>query len=159
MTPLPEGGNNARVMRRLTVAGLCVALQVGALCAPLVHAHLDDHHGGHHEAPAVHAHVGGHPQGPAEAGHHVHGYVASGLSRTRDQPAIESQGGSEQTTRLQVFVAVASGVFAVPALPPTRFTLPPAFESVMRRLPDVVRSHGPPDLGPAASRAPPAPLV
>jgi len=126
-------------MRRLTAAGLCIALQVGALCAPLVHAHLDDHHADHHDVPVVHAHAGGHPQGPA-----------------RDQPAIGPEDGSEQTTRLQVFVAVAPGVFAVPALPPARFTLRPALESAMRRLPELVRSHGPPPAHAVAPRAPPS---
>jgi len=143
------------VARRLIAAGLCAALQVGAWCAPLVHAHLDDHHDDHHDAPAVHAHFGGHPQGPDSIGHHVRGYVASGVRGTTDQPAIGSQDEPEQTTRLQIFVAVAAAAFATPALPPARFTLPPALASGPRRLPDLVRSHGPPDLGRAESRAPP----
>jgi len=48
------------VVRRLLAVCLSVAVPIGALCAPLVHAHLDDHHGGHHQANRVHAHLGGH---------------------------------------------------------------------------------------------------
>jgi hypothetical protein len=144
------------VARRLIAAGLCAALQIGAWCAPLVHAHLDDHHDDHHDAAAIHAHVGGHPQGPAKAGHHVHTDVASGFSLTKDEPAVGASDGPEQTTRLQIFVAVAAAAFVTPALPPARFTLPPALESGTRRPPELVRSHGPPDLGRTGSRAPPA---
>jgi len=162
------------VARRLIAAGLCAALQVGAWCAPLVHAHLDDHHDDHHDAAAIHAHLGGHPHGPAEAGHHAleyaghharqyghhaRQYVVSGFSRTKDQPVVGASDGSEQATRFQIFVAVAAAAFVTPALPPARFTLPPALESGTRRPPELVRSHGPPARGRAGSRAPPAPSV
>lgn len=65
----------------------------------------------------------------------------------------------EQATRLQIFVAVAASALTIPSLPPARFTLPPVLESGPHRPPELVRSHGPPALGPAASRAPPTPSV
>jgi hypothetical protein len=152
-------------MARVVVAGLCVALPVGALYAPLVHAHLD----GHHEARAVHAHIGGHAHGPAgpvearrharksgpaEAGHDEHEYVAFGFSRA-DEPAVGDAGDSEPATRLQIFVAVQTATLITPALPPSPFTLAPDPVSVMRLAPDEVRSHGPPASGPSTPRAPP----
>lgn len=142
------------VPRRLIAAGLCAALQVGAWRAPLVHAHLDDHHDDHHDAAAIHAHFGGH------GGEH------HGMRRVETDPAyavhdVASVGEPEpeQTTRLQIFVAVAAAASLTPALPPARFTLPPALESGSRRPPELVRSHGPPSLGRTGSRAPPAPSV
>jgi hypothetical protein len=146
-------------MRRLAAAGLCVALQVGAFTAPLVHAHLDDHHDDHHDAPAVHAHFAGHARGPATAGHHVPAYVASGFSRTTDQPAVEPHDESEQITRLQIFIAETPVPSVTPAVPPARFALTPEPGSVMRRRLDVVRSHGPPRSGVTTPRAPPTPSV
>jgi len=143
----------------MMAAGLCVALQVGAWRAPLVHAHLDDQHHDHHAAAAVHAHFGGHPRGPADAGHATSEYVASGFSRTIDRPILGSDDDSEQTTRLQAFVAVAGAVFATPALPPAPFALPVPIESATRRLPDLVRSHGPPGVDRPAPRAPPTASV
>lgn len=129
--------------RRLIAMGLCAALPVGAWAAPLVHVHPDLHHDDH-RAAAVHAHFGGHHHG------------VSGFSRTADQQAVESHDDPEQTTRLQIFVAVASAPFMPPALPPSRFALGPEPGSVMRRPPDMVRSHGPPRLRIGPSRAPPA---
>jgi hypothetical protein len=148
-------------MRRLVAAGLCAALQVGAFTAPLVHAHLDDHHDDHHDAAAVHAHFAGHARGPATAGHHVHAYVyvASGFSRTNDQPALGAHDDAEEITRLQIFIAETPVPSVTPALPPARFAPAPEPVSVMRRRPDVVRSHGPPRSGPTSPRAPPAPSV
>jgi len=136
------------VARRLIAAGLCAALPVGAWCAPLVHAHLDDHNGDHHDAPAVHAHFAGHP-----AGHHDTAQSGADVSTNIGDHE------SEQTTRLQIFVAVEAAPFAAPTLPPARFTPPPVLESGPHRPPELVRSHGPPDLGRAESRAPPAPSV
>ena len=134
--------NNADVLRGVIAAGLCVAIQVAALCAPLVHAHLDDHDGDHHGAARVHAHV---------SGHHVGRYEAADPT-----PAVHPGDDPEEATRLQVFVAVQAAAFADPAPPPARFVLSPALESNVRRPPEVVRSHGPPERSPADSRAPPA---
>lgn len=125
-----------------------MALQVGALNASLVHAHLDDHQNGHHDAPAVHAHFSGH-----SAGHHD--IAQSGA----DGSTVIVDHDSEQTTRLQIFVAVETAALSTPVLPPARFTLTPPPESVMRRRPDVVRSHGPPPSRVSTARAPPTPSV
>lgn len=145
-------------MRRLLAVGLPVVLQVGALWAPHVHAHLDAHHDDHHDAATVHAHVAGHrAHGPADAGHHTPEYVASGGSRTRF--VMTSDDEPEQTTRLQIFVAVTAVAVASPALPPARFGLAPPPDSEMRQPPDVVRSHGPPGDRLTESRAPPLPSV
>lgn len=131
------------MVRGLIAAVLCVALQAGALCAPLVHAHLDDHHRHHHGAQRVHVHFSGHERHEAPAG--------TNAVRADDDP--------EQITSLQTFVAVAAVAFTEPALPPAPFVVPPAVESTMRQPPEEVRSHGPPTAGLPAPRAPPAPAV
>ncbi|MBI4888794.1 MAG: hypothetical protein HY824_16975 [Acidobacteria bacterium] len=129
------------MLRRLIALGLTAAIQVGALYAPLVHAHLDDDHHGSHR---VHAHASGHVT--------VHHHDAPGTT------AVTPAEDADHVTQLQVFVAVHSDVFADPALPPARFSPPAVLDSLMRRPPEVVRSHGPPDGGPSGSRAPPASL-
>jgi len=132
-------------MRRFVAAGLSMALQLGAFQAPLMHAHLDDHEDDHHHARAVHAHFGGHSHpGPAEAGQH-------------DGPVVAAP--EEQTTRLQTFVAVKATAPISPALPPAVFTPIAPIESAMRRPPELVRSHSPPDVACLAPRAPPTPSV
>src|SRR5687768_11220601 len=70
--PRPYRIYNRRVLHRLTAAALSVAIPVAALCALLVHAHLDDHHADHDDAPVVHSHFSGHvdaapPVHPGEA--------------------------------------------------------------------------------------------
>ena len=132
---------NADVLRGVIAAGLCVAIQVAALCAPLVHAHLDDHDGDHHAAALVHAHVGGH-----HSRHH----------ESAATPVVVSEDDPEDATRLQIFVAVQAAAFTDPVLPPARFTFPQTLESNVARPPEVVRSHGPPESRPRASRAPPS---
>lgn len=129
------------VIRTLTAVGLSVAIPLGALCAPLVHAHVDDQHADHHAANRVHAHLGGH-----DVDHHVS--LAGEL-------AIEPDQDPEHITRLQVFVAVYAAAPSFLALPRARYTLPAPLESVMRRPPSVVHSHGPPSASSAGSRAPP----
>lgn len=126
-----------------SIAGvLCVALQAGALCAPLVHAHLDGHHGDHHGARRIHAHFGAHERDEVRAG----------------TATVRAEEGPEQITSLQTFVAVATWVFTGPALPPAPFVVRRVVESTMRQPPQVVRSHGPPPAGPATPRAPPVRL-
>lgn len=131
------------VVRRLLAVGLSVAVPMGALCAPLVHAHLDDHHGGHHDANRVHAHLGGH-----DVDHHV---VSAGR-----ELAIEPDADREDVTGVQVFLAVHAAAPASPALPQARYSLPARLESVMRRPPAVAHSHDPPGASSAGPRAPPA---
>ena len=132
-----------RVLRAIVAVSLAVALQLAALGAPLVHAHLDDHdHDGHHAAARVHAHLGGHGS-IHRVTHH-------------DDPAVSEGEDAERATGLQLFVAVEPAPFSIPALPQARYTLPSPLQSIMRRPPVVAHSHDPPGGGPAASRAPPA---
>lgn len=127
--------------RTFTAVALSVAIPLGALCAPLVHAHMDDHHDGHHAATRVHAHLGGHG-----VDHH---------SSSKDGRAIEPDADPDHVIRLQVFVAVHAAAPAAPALPQARYTPPALLESIMRRPPAEVYSHGPPGASPAGPRAPP----
>jgi hypothetical protein len=120
-----------------------VALQLAALGAPLLHAHLDDHdHQGHHGAARVHAHLGGHG--------HVH------ASTDRDHPAVTEGEDAERATGLQLFVAVEPAPFLIPALPPSRYALPAPLESIMRRPPAVAHSNDPPSAASCPPRAPPS---
>jgi len=128
------------VFRALVAVSSVVALQLAALGAPLLHAHLDDDPHGHHDAARVHAHLGGH------ATHHA---------TPRDTPAIDENEGAERATGLQLFVAVEPVPFLIPALPQSRYALPAPLESMMRRPPAVAHSHDPPGVRPATSRAPP----
>lgn len=130
------------VIRTLTAVGLSVAIPLGALCAPLVHAHLDDHHDGHHAANRVHAHPGGHK-------------VDHPFSSERGL-AIGADADPEHIIRLQVFVAVHAAAPSSAALSQARYSLPAPLESVMPRPPAVVHSHDPPGASSAGPRAPPA---
>ena len=118
-----------------------MALQLAALGAPLLHAHLDDDQDGHHRAARVHAHLGGH------ATHHT---------TPGETPALDENGGGERATGLQLFVAVEPAPLLIPALPESRYAVPAPLESMMRRPPAVAHGHDPPGVRPAASRAPPA---
>jgi hypothetical protein len=132
------------VFRALVAVSSAVALQLGALGAPLVHAHLDDHDHDHHGAARVHAHLGGHA-----TPHHVRDH-------DDDHLAFDEDESSERATGLQLFVAVESPPFSVPLLPPARYALPAPLQSIMRRPPAVTHSHDPPGVRPSAPRAPPS---
>ncbi|MBI2186579.1 MAG: hypothetical protein HYU37_05570 [Acidobacteria bacterium] len=148
------------MMVQLAAVVLCLALPVGALYAPLVHAHFDGHHQDHHQPGAVHAHFGGH----AAAHHPSHSRERGGSAVERGVPGARTVRAGvtdepEQTTRLQIFVAVEAGAFTPPSLPPARFTLAPVPASIMRQPPHEVRSHGPPAARLLSPRAPPLPAV
>jgi hypothetical protein len=128
------------VGRRLLALGLAVALQTGALTAPLVHAHLGDDHDDHHASGAIHAHIHGH--GVARPGHD-------------DHPALHSEEGPERIVPLKLFLATHVGSGPEPVLAPVQFLVAPPAGSLMRRPPQVVRSHGPPPIAPSTPRAPP----
>ena len=129
------------MFRALVAVSSVVALQLAALGAPLLHAHFDDDHDGHHGASRVHAHLGGH------ATHHA---------THHDTPTLDESEETERATRLQLFVAVEPVALLAPALPQSRYALPAPLESMMRRPPAVAHSHDPPGVRPAASRAPPS---
>jgi hypothetical protein len=131
------------VLRATIAVSLAAALQLAALGAPLLHAHLDDHdHDGHHGAARVHAHLGGHSTARHATQH--------------DDPAVTEDEDSERATGLQLFVAVEPTPFSIPALPEARYAVPMPLESIMRKPPVVAHSHGPPGGRPAALRGPPA---
>jgi hypothetical protein len=130
------------VGRRLLSFGLSIAIQVGALTAPFVHAHLGDQHEDHHRAGRVHTHLDGHAQ---EA------RPASGL------PAMHAEGEDGQVLRVPLFVAAQNDASLLTALVETIFAVSSVPVSSMRTPPEVVRSHGPPPVDRTAPRAPPAP--
>ena len=132
--------NNDAVVRRLAALGLAFAVPLGAICAPLVHAHLEDHGTtDHHRVrSAVHAHFEGHT-GTSVPGHH------SSLG----------PGGSERTIYLQLFVAVAVASFHLTAATAT-FELATPQEAPAHRSIHVVHSHDPPVLATLPARAPPS---
>jgi hypothetical protein len=132
------------VGRRLLAIGVAVALQAGALTSPLVHAHLDDHHDDHHDASRVHAHVGGH------VGGHAGGHREDAGGTT-----VHEAEAPERIVALALFVATYADAGIEPAVAPALFRVAPSTESLMRRPPEVVRSHGPPPPASSAPRAPP----
>ena len=128
--------------RRLLSFGLCIALQVGALSAPFVHAHLGDEHEDHHRTGRVHTHLEG------------HGHEARPAS---ELPAIHAEEEDGQVLRVPLFVAAQNDASFLPALAETTFAVSSVPVSSLRTPPEVVRSHGPPSLDRSAPRAPPAP--
>ena len=132
---------NVRVLRATVAVFLAAALQLAALGAPLLHAHQHGGHHGRHADAYIHAHVGGHAH--ADPGAHY------------DSPPAAEDAPRERVTWLQLFVAVEASAFAIPALPPTRYALPPLLESIDRRQPAVGHSHDPPGVQLTALRGPP----
>ena len=128
-----------KVTRTLTAVGLSVAIPLGALCAPLVHAHPDDVDTDHHRAHEVHAHFTGH----------------STLSTFPDGARFDDHEG-ERAVYLQLFVAVPQASFDTPAAAVTCFDLGAPAESPARHSLRVVHGHDPPTLTSLPSRAPPA---
>ncbi len=129
--------------RTLTALGLSIAIPLGALSAPLVHAHPDELGTDHHRAHEIHAHFGGHS---LQASHD--GIVPDG-ARLDDH-------GAERAVSLQLFVAVAQASFDVPAAVVTSWHLRVPAEAAAHHPLRVVHSHDPPFIGSTGSRAPPA---
>ena len=129
--------------RRLLVFGLCLAIQTVAVSAPLVHAHLDDHHDDHHASGRIHAHFESHGHG----GDHA---------RPLSGPAIHEEEDGERVISVPLFVAAHNDVSIEFAIAQAPFTVTPDVASVMRRPPQEVRSHGPPPSPASSPRAPPA---
>jgi hypothetical protein len=128
------------VGRTLTALGVAVAMQTAAICAPLVHAHLDDHPTDHHDARGVHAHLGGHAHAPLGDNH---------------DPAFQENAG-EDAIFLNLFVAVAGLSIDVPVgiTPCVSLQVP---DETPARLPVlVVHGHDPPFIASVPARAPPS---
>lgn len=122
---------------------LMALLPVGALCAPLVHAHLDDHHAPHHAGRTIHAHVHPHTTVPGHAG-----------DTHPDDPVVRPEEAG-RILALQLFVAIAPSV-TVPAIAAARYLPPAPLQSAAPRPPVVSHAHDPPAAGSVAPRAPPA---
>ena len=116
-----------------------MAIPLGALSAPLVHAHLDELDTDHHRAHEIHAHFAGHSSLP----------TFPGGARLDDHEA-------ERAVYLQVFVAVAQASFDVPAAVVTTWQLDTPAEAPACHSLRIVHGHDPPFVGSLASRAPPA---
>ena len=134
-------------VRRLLAALLALAVPVGAVCAPLMHAHRDDRHDSHHGVNTVHAHFSGHQGAHHQAQSHHHD--APGL------PEIEAESNPELVTRVQFFVADQPNVLIPVALQPLGITLTAPLASMMRRPPLVSHGHDPPRASRSSPRAPP----
>ena len=127
------------MIRTLTAVGLSVAIPLGALSAPLVHAHPDQHDSDHHRAHEIHAHVSGHASLPT---------FPDG-ARLDDHEA-------ERAVSLQLFVAVAQTSFDVPPAAITTWKLGTPAETPAPYSLLIVHGHDPPFIGSLGSRAPPA---
>jgi hypothetical protein len=126
-------------MRRVLAMSLAVALQAGALSAPFVHAHVDDHD--EHHATSVHAHVAGHARS-----HHDHD----------DHDGITvADTDHDRAVYLQVFVAVEAPPFQTPDLPRASFGLTPVLDRAPRIYAIVTHGHDPPLVNALDSRPPP----
>jgi hypothetical protein len=126
-------------VRKVVAIALALAVQGGALTAPLVHAHPDEHATDHHAAGTVHTHWAGHTHS----------------SQPSDIPAFDTA-DPDRAVFLNAFVAVATTVFSAPAAALTAFALPVAAERAAHRRVEIVRSHDPPCIRSLCSRAPPA---
>ena len=141
------------MFRKGFALALSIAVPFAALCAPPVHAHVDDHDsahrdGAHHDGVAVHAHYAPHP---SHAPPHEH----DGSERTRPTHVEESE-HDEQAVFLQLFVAVAAQTFVLPAVVPPVLTLTPPPDAGFPPQFHVVHGHDPPFLKSLPARAPPS---
>jgi hypothetical protein len=123
--------------RRSIARLLALAVPIGALYGPFLHAHVDD--GDHHGEASVHAHLSGHDLPARE--HH------DGI--TVQEPE------HERAIYLQAAVAVATALFDVPVAPPASFGLGAPPERPAHPAVEVTHGHDPPLVDALASRPPP----
>jgi hypothetical protein len=124
---------------RLVALGLVITVQVAAITAPFLHAHVDDHpNDHHHRAHEVHAHLA--PHAP--------GHLPSTTTHVDGDEA-------ERPLFLQVFLAVAAHAFDTPYVLSVSFEPPLPAERAARRPVHVVHGHDPPALTSISPRAPP----
>jgi hypothetical protein len=130
------------VLRRLTAAALAMLVQVGAICAPMMHVHLDAADNEHHHGQALHAHL---------SGHHVDVPIAPG-------PIVDHQEEAGRTVAAHIFVSAAADPFSLPAVPRAAFVLvvPPA--GTIGRTPHTAHATDPPPFDAASPRGPPLSL-
>lgn len=127
-------------MRALGVLALSVALQAGAVTAPLVHEHPDDAATDHHRGRTIHSHWTGHQ--------HDDGPTARGPSLT--------EADHDRAVFLDIFVAVREVRAPAPTLSFEPVELSAPAERRPYRAIEVVRSHDPPIGASLSSRAPPS---
>ncbi|HLG60214.1 MAG TPA: hypothetical protein VI485_33035 [Vicinamibacterales bacterium] len=125
------------MIRRVLTFGLAVAVQAGAVCAPFLHAHVDEDHDDHHST-SVHAHLSGHT--PSHALHH-------GIAV--DEP------DHDRAVYLQLFVAVQATPFEIPAIAPALSDLTALPERPAHGTVEVTHGHDPPLVAALDSRPPP----
>jgi hypothetical protein len=118
---------------------LTIALPVGTLYGPFLHAHVEED-GNHHHQTEVHAHLSGHERSHQE--HH------DGI--TVQEPE------HERAIYLQVAVAVATALFDVPVAPPPSFGLGVLAERPAHPAVEVTHGHDPPLVDALDSRPPPS---
>jgi hypothetical protein len=136
---------NPPVIRRLTAAALVVLVQASAICAPLLHVHLDADETDHHHGQALHAHLSGHDNHDTVSPH-------------RPGPIVDHQEEAGRTVAAQIFVSAAADSFSLPAVPPSAFVLVVPPEQLTGRTPHTAHATDPPSLRIASPRAPPASL-
>jgi hypothetical protein len=117
---------------------LIVAVPVGAMCAPFLHAHVDDDDHDHPHATSVHAHFAPHPIAHAEH---------EGIN-------IEER-DHDRAFYLQVFVAVQPAVFEIPTIAASSFTLTAPPERPAHIAVEVAHGLDPPLADALDSRPPP----
>ena len=146
--------------RTLTAVGLLLAIPLGSLNAPLVHAHPGESGTDHHHTREIHAHVGGHPSAHAVD----HGVAHDGVAHkgvTSDGVAPQGAGlddhVAERAISLQLFVAVPQASFDVPAAVLTIWRVSAPAEAAAHHPLRVVHGHDPPLIASTGSRAPPFP--
>jgi hypothetical protein len=133
------------VFRRLTAAALAVLVQASAICAPLLHVHLDADETEHHHGQALHAHLSGHDDHDTVRPH-------------RPGPIVDHQEEAGRTVAALIFVSAAADPFSVPAVPPSAFVLVVPPEQLIGRTPHTAHATDPPSFNAASPRAPPTRL-
>jgi hypothetical protein len=131
------------VFRRLTAAVLVVFVQAGAICAPLMHVHLDAEENEHHHGQTLHVHLSGHDSHDTIRPH-------------RPGPIVDHQKEAGRTVAAQIFVSAAADPFSLPAIPRASFVLVVPAAQLLGRMPHTAHATDPPSLDLPAPRAPPA---
>ena len=130
------------LLARVQAIALVVAVPVGAMCAPFLHAHIDDDDHDHPHATSVHAHFAPHP-----TTHAAHDGIQGGINvEERDH---------DRALYLQVFVAVQPAIFDVPSIAPSSFVLTAPPERPAHIAVEVSHGLDPPLASALDSRPPP----
>lgn len=132
-------------LRKAVAVVLVLAVQGGALVAPLVHAHPDDHATGHHRVRTIHSHFSGHSHEHRDAHATAHS----------DRPAVQAATDNDRAIYLGPFLAVAAPSFNSPALVHIAFRLGVPAEIPAHEAFEVYHGHDPPILTTLPARAPP----